>query len=140
MIIKRYMTGQSTSTIVVLFFFFQAEDGIRYLVRSRGLGLADRPPNAGGMRGGCQGEGGPQAANLPHAPPPSQVEPEEGVGGVAFRGEGGPRAPLHDAAMTPGGGLGVEARSPVHRVHASGKGGPRLLDVGPLHALSLIHL
>ena len=33
-----YKYMQDNDSIVCIFFFFQAEDGIRYLVRSRGLG------------------------------------------------------------------------------------------------------
>ena len=33
-----YVLCEYTTIVIVLFFFFQAEDGIRDLVRSRGLG------------------------------------------------------------------------------------------------------
>ena len=35
---SRYMMGRMVFHVIMLFFFFQAEDGIRDLVRSRGLG------------------------------------------------------------------------------------------------------
>mgnify|MGYP003381707271 CR=1 FL=1 len=33
-----FCSSSDNSSVVCIFFFFQAEDGIRYLVRSRGLG------------------------------------------------------------------------------------------------------
>ena len=47
------------SVTAVFVFFFQAEDGIRYLVRSRGLGdvykrQADGPTEGGGTAGAGQ--------------------------------------------------------------------------------------
>ena len=59
----------------VCFFFFQAEDGIRDLVRSRGLGDVYKRQVWGGSPAGAAedpgGDGGERAAaGRPQAPPP----------------------------------------------------------------------
>ena len=67
-------TSRSRRTVNRLFWFFQAEDGIRYLVRSRGLGdVYKRQAQRAGRDGAA--DRGLRLPDLAHHPGPAHLRP-----------------------------------------------------------------